>query len=126
MNQNKKRNAVLVAAAVIFLISLAVTTAAVHKFTADDAPSPVAQMRVEATASDKQYCADFVADEIDDDQIEITITNCGDHTIKVKHGKVMEKLGADEEYSIKLRADTDKFHATITNPRDDYIGGFGL
>ena len=77
------------------------------------------------TVDDKNYCADFVADEADDDKVKITITNCGDMriAIKPKHSSKREVLGSKEQYTVTLDSGSN-FSANILSTRGDYFGAF--
>jgi len=93
----------------------------------DDTKPPLASMHIEVGgANDPRYCADFVANEVGRDQIKITITNCGNATIAIKHGHARTKVAVDGKYSTTLPPGVNSFHATATSLKGEFLGSFTL
>lgn len=109
------------------VVVLLIGAFAVWHFSKDeDAPPHLAEMHLEVNGDDADYCANFVADEVARDQIKVTITNCGETAIKVKHGRTRTKVASDGEYKSVLPPGVDKFRAVITSTKGEFIGQFNL
>lgn len=120
------RNGKIFAIALLILLALAAGTGVVLMLSEDTAP--LTEMHLEVEDNGQMYCADFVANKVEPDKIEVTIINCSDTPIalKVKNGQKGSELDANEEYSVELPAGVDEFDVNIETFEGELLGGFKL
>lgn len=122
MNQLKDRRRAIGTLCVFILLALVASVVLVRTLTANP---PIAVMKLTAENDNHGYCADFVAHKDGENNVKITITNCGNATfvLRTDNDEMGEVLAADGEYETVLQRGS-AFSADVETIDGEYLGGF--